>query len=65
MCLTTLSDEYNPSLTSVQLMVSKFLVYHENTYPFPFVDYYDLSTGTNDTTITLVLVEIIVINQPD
>ena len=67
MCLTTLSDESNPPLKSVQLMVSKVLMFHENTELLPSSDCYDLYTGNNDPTkhITLVLVGIPVRNQPD
>ena len=67
MYLTTLSYEYNPPLNSVQLMVSKVLIFHENIELIPFGDWYDLSTGNNHPTkhITLILVGISVINQPD
>ena len=67
MCLTTLYDESNPSLNSVQLVVSKVLIFHENIELLPSGDFYDFSTGNNDPTehITLVLVGIPVINQPD
>ena len=65
MCITTFSDEYNPTLDTVKLMVSKFLTFHENTELFPCGECYDLSTGNNGPTenITLVLVEIPVRNQ--
>ena len=67
MCLTTLSDEYIPPKNSVQLMVSKFLIFHENTELLPFGNCYDLSSGNNDPTehIMLVLVGIPVRNKPE
>ena len=67
MCLATLSDESNPPLNSVQLMVSKVLMFHENTELLPSSECYDLSPGNNDPTetITVVLVWIPVINQHD
>ena len=48
-------------------MVSKELIFHENKELIPSGDWYDLSTGNNDPTkiITLILVGIPVINQPD
>ena len=66
MCLTIFSDESNPSLNSVQLMVSKVFMFHKNTDLLPSGDCYDLSSGNNDPTeqITLVLVGIPVRNQP-
>ena len=67
MCLTTFSDETNTSLKSVQLMVTKVLMFHENTELLPSGDRYDLSLGNNESTkhITPVLVGIPVRNQPD
>ena len=67
MCLTTFYDEYNPSLKSVQLMVSKVLMFHKNIDLLPSGDFYDLYPGNNDPTkhITLFLVEVPVRNQPD
>ena len=48
-------------------MVSKVLMFHENTEQLPSVDFYDLYPGNNDPTydIMLVLVRIPVLNQPD
>ena len=43
MCLTTFYDGSNPPLNTVQLMVSKVLMFHENTDLIPFGDSYDLS----------------------
>ena len=65
MCLNTFSDDYNPLLNSVQLMVSKVLTFKENTDLFSSIDSYDISPGNNDPTkrIALVLVGIPIINQ--
>ena len=62
-----LYDESNPPLNTVQRMVSKVLMFHENTELLPSVDCYDLYPGNNDPTdqITLVLLGISVQNQPD
>ena len=67
MCLTTLYDKSNPPLNSLQLMVPKVLVFHENIELLPSGDLYDLSLGNNDPTehIMLVLVEIPFRNQHD
>ena len=67
MYLTTLSYEYNPPLNSVQLMVYKVFIFHENTELLHSGDCYDLYTGNNDPTehITLILVGIPIINQLD
>ena len=67
MCITTLSDESNPSLNSVHIMVSKVLMFHGNTERLSSGDWYDISTGNNDPTyhITLILVGVPVINQPE
>ena len=48
-------------------MVSKVLMFHENTELLPSGDYYDLYTVNNDPTkhIMLVLVGIPIINQPN
>ena len=48
-------------------MVSKVLMFHENTELLPSVDWYDLYPGNNDPIehITLELVEIPVKNQPE
>ena len=65
MCLTTFSDDYNPPLNTVQLMVSKVLMFNENIELLPSGDCYDLSPGNNDPTkhTTLVLVRTPVRNQ--
>ena len=65
MCLTILSDEYNPIKNVVQLVVSEVLMFHENTELFPSSDSYDISPGNNYPTerIMLVLVVIPIINQ--
>ena len=65
MLLTTFSDEINPILNSVQLIVSEVFMFHENTELFPFGDSYGISPGNNDPTkpIALVLVGIPIINQ--
>ena len=68
MCLTTLlSDESNPPMDSVKLMVSKVHMVHESIELLPSGECYDLSTGNNDPTenIMLVLVGIPIRNQPD
>ena len=67
MCLTTFSDEYNPPMNAVQLMVSKVLMFHENIKLLPSGDCYELSQCNNDPTehIMLVLVGLPVRNQPD
>ena len=66
MCLTILSDESNPPMNAVQLIVSKVLMFHENTELLSSCDCYELSLGDNYPTdnITLVLVGISVRNQP-
>ena len=65
MFLNTFSDESNPLLNSVQLVVSEVLIFHENLYMFPFGDPYEISPGVNDPTesITLVPVGLPIINQ--
>ena len=67
MCLATLSDKSKPPLKSVQIVVSKLLMFHENTELLPSGDCYYLSPGNNYPTdhIMLLLVRIPVINQPD
>ena len=62
-----LYDESNPPLNTVQRMVSKVLMFHENTELLPSGDSYDLSTGNNYPieNTTLVLVGITVRNQPE
>ena len=67
MCHTTFSYECNPPLNAVQLMVSKVLIFHENTELLPSVDCYDLYPGNNDPAehTTIVLVGIPVRNQTD
>ena len=64
-CLTNLSDDANPLLNAVQLVVSKVLMFCENTELFPSGDSYDISPGNNDPTnrITLVLVGVPILNQ--
>ena len=63
--ITTFSDDSVSPLNTVQLMVSKVLMGHENTYMIPYDDSYDLHSGNNDTTefITIVPVGISVTNQ--
>ena len=65
MCIRKVSDESNPPLNTVKLMVFKVLRLHENTELLPSGDYYDRYTGNNDPIegIKLVLVGIPVINQ--
>ena len=67
MCLTKFPDESNPYLNSVQPVVSKVLIFHENTELLPSGDCYDLSSGNNEPTenILLVLVGIPVRKQPE
>ena len=63
--LNNLSDDSNPPLNAVQLVVSEVLMFHDNTELLPSGDSYDLSPVNNDPIerITLVLVGIPVINQ--
>ena len=65
MCLNNLFDESNPPLNAVQLMVSEFLMSHEDIELFPSGDSYDLSLVNSYPTerIMLDLVGIPVINQ--
>ena len=67
MCLNKSYDEYNPPVNTVKQMVSKVLMFHENTELLPSVDCYDLYLGNNETTnnITLVRFVIPVQNQHD
>ena len=67
MCLTTFSDKYKPPLNAVEIVVSKVLMFHENIELLPSVYFYDLYPGNNypNEHITLVLVGIPVINQPE
>ena len=60
MCLNAFSDDVNPLMNAVQLMVSEVLMFHENIEQFPSVDSYDLFPGNNELAkrITLVLVGI-------
>ena len=44
-CLSTFSDDSNPLMNAVQLMVSEVLTFHENTEIFPSGDSYDISSG--------------------
>ena len=64
-CTTNFYDDLNPPLNTVQLMVSKLLMFHENIELLPLADCYELSTGNNESTkhITLVLVRISIINK--
>ena len=50
MCLTIFSDNYNPPLNTVELMVSKFFTFHENKELLPFGDCFDVFPGNNDPT---------------
>ena len=65
MCLTTFSDDSNPLLNRVKLVVSEVLIFHENIELFPSGDSYDISPGNNYPTkrITLVLVGMPIRNQ--
>ena len=65
MCLNTLSDDSNPLLNAVQIVVSEVLMFHENIKLFLSGDSYDVSPGNNKPTerITLVLVGINIRNQ--
>ena len=65
MCLATFSDDSNPPLNSVQLMVSKVLMFHYNKVILPSSESYDLSPVNNDPNkrITPVLFGIPVRNQ--
>ena len=65
MCLNKFSDEYNPLLNEVQLMVSEVLMFHENIELLPSGDSYDISPGNNETTkhIKFYLVGIPTINK--
>ena len=65
MCLSTFSDEYNPPLNALQLMVFKVLMFRENIELLPYGDSNDLSPGNKDPTdrITIILVGITVRNQ--
>ena len=65
MCITNFSDDYNPLLNEVKLMVSEVLMFHENTELFPSGDSYDISPVNNEPTkrIMIVLVGIPILNQ--
>ena len=65
MCVTTFSNDSNPLLSRVQLVVSEVLMFHENTELFPSGDSYDISLRNKDPTkrIMLVLVGIPIRNQ--
>ena len=67
MCLTNFYDESNPPLNTVKLLVSKALMFHENTELIPSVECYDLYPTNYDPTehIKLVIFGIPVINKPD
>ena len=49
-CVTTFYDDTNLHMNTVQLMVSKFLTFHENTELLPSGGCYDISTGNNGPT---------------
>ena len=65
MCLNIISNESNPLLNAVQLMVSKVLIFNKNTELLPYGDSDDISPGNNYPTdfITVVLAGIPIINQ--
>ena len=65
MCITTLSENSNPLLSRVQLVVSEVLMFHENTEMFPSGDSYGISPGNTDPTdyIILFLVGVPIKNQ--
>ena len=65
MCLTTSYYDSNPLLNTVQLVVSKVFMFHENTKVPPSDDSCDISPGNNDPTksINVFLVRIPIINQ--
>ena len=65
MCLNTLYGDSNPTLNSLQLIISEVLMFHESTQLLPSGESYDLSMGDNDLNeiITLVLVGIPVRNK--
>ena len=65
MCLTNSSDESNTLLNAMELVVSEFIMFHENKVMFPSGDSFDISRDNNDPTerITLVLFGIPIINQ--
>ena len=47
MCPTNFSDEYNPLLSGVKLVVSEVIMFHENTELFPSGYSYDISQGNS------------------
>ena len=55
MCLNKFSDESNPLLNVVQLVVSKVLMVHENTELLPSGDSYGHSSGNNEPTERITL----------
>ena len=65
MCLNTFYDDSNPLLNAVKLVVSKVLMFHENTEMSPSGESYDTSPGNNEPTkrTTLVIVGITIRNQ--
>ena len=65
MCLATFSDDSNPLLNALKLIVSGVFMFHENTELFPSDDSYDISPGNAEPTerITFVLLRIPIINQ--
>ena len=65
MCINSFSDDSNPPLNAVQLMVSEVLMFHENIELLTSDHSYDLSLGNIEPVkcITLVLVGVPVINH--
>ena len=63
--ITTLSDDYNQLLNSLQLMVSKVLMFHGNKELFPSGDSFYIYPGNSDPTkcIIVVLVWVPIRNQ--
>ena len=56
MCLNNFSDDYNPPLNTLKLMVFEFLMFHENTELLPSGESHELSTGDNHPTERIKLV---------
>ena len=48
MRLTTVSNESNPTLNTLQLMVPKVLMFHKNIELLPSSDFYDLSPDNTE-----------------
>ena len=59
-CIITLYVDSNPPLNTLQIMVFKVLVFHENTKLLPSSDSYELYPGNNypSEVITIILVGI-------